>query len=249
MTTPPRSEGATPPVCGPPGPGVRLIETMRAEGGRVALLDRHLARLAASADALDYALDVAAVRRAAERAAGRGGVLRVRLTLGRGGDAEVQASPLGGGPFRTAWVDDLPLAEAGTWRTAHKTTDRDHYAARRDRALARGADEAVLINPDGAVTEGTRSTVWAERGGRLLTPPLRAGGLGGVFRAHVLATDPRAAEADLTPDDLRGSSAVLLTNAVRGWMPVRLVDGPPPRPREPPRDGGGGGADRVSARA
>jgi para-aminobenzoate synthetase/4-amino-4-deoxychorismate lyase len=213
-------------VTAPPrlhGPAVRLIETARAEGGRVALLDLHLARLAASAEALGYALDPAAARRAVERAAGRGGLLRVRLTLGRGGDVEVEAGPVEGGPLRSAWVDPEPLAEAGTWRTAHKTTDRAHYAARHARALARGADEAVLVNADGFVVEGTRSTVWAERGGRLLTPPLTAGGLGGVFRAHVLATEPRAAEADLAPSDLREADAVRLTNAVRGWMPVRLV--------------------------
>lgn len=229
---PPRPAAAAPPD--PPGPDVRLIETMRAEGGAVALLDRHLARLAASAGALGYALDAGAARRSVGRAvedAGRGGAFRVRLTLGRGGGVEVEAGPLEGDPFRTAWVDGVPLAEAGTWRTAHKTTDRDHYAARLARARAHDADEAVLVNADGLVTEGTRSTVWAERGGRLLTPALAAGGLGGVFRAHVLATEPRAAEADLTPDDLRAADAVWLTNAVRGWMPVRLVGAPPPRPR------------------
>ena len=238
MTDPPR-----PPV--PPGPAVRLIETMRAEGGRVALLDRHLARLAASANALGYALDLDGARRAAERAAGRGGVLRVRLTLGRGGDVEVEAGPVEGGPFRTAWVDRRPLAEAGTWRTAHKTTDRAHYAARRERALAHGADEAVLVNAAGLVTEGARSTVWAERGGRLLTPPLAAGGLGGVFRAHVLAADARAAEADLTPGDLWAADAVWLTNAVRGWMPVRLVAGGPAPPRGARGAQGRGGRNSI----
>ena len=208
----------------------RLIETMRAEGAGVALLDLHLARLARSARALGYALDADATRRAVERAARRGGggaAHVVRLTLGRGGDLEVETRPLGGPPLRTAWVDPEPLDEAGTWRTAHKTTDRAHYALRAERAHDAGADEAVLVNAAGLVTEGTRTSVWAERGGRLLTPPLSAGGLGGVFRAHVLATDPRAERADLTPDDLRAADAVLLTNAVRGWMPVRLVAAPP----------------------
>ncbi|MDT7857719.1 aminotransferase class IV [Rubrivirga sp. S365] len=211
----------------------RLTETMRAEGGAVALLDLHLARLARSADALGYALDADAVRRAVEHAAvwaGRGGgeaAQIVRLTLGRGGDAEVETRPLDGRPLRLAWIDPEPLAEAGTALCQHKTTARAHYRARFDRALARGADEAVLVNAAGLVTEGTRTTVWAERGGRLLTPPLAAGGLAGVFRAHVLATDPRAAEADLTPDDLRNADRVLLTNAARGWMPVRLLPAPP----------------------
>ena len=220
-------------MTAPPRPGVpdgvRLIETMRAEGGRVALLDLHLDRLARSAAALGYALDADAARRLVDAARRGGGeAYVVRLTLGRGGDAEVEARPFPTAPLRTAWIDGVPLAEAGTWRTAHKTTARDHYAVRRARALAHGADEAVLVNPRGLVTEGTRTTVWAERGGRLLTPALAAGGLGGVFRAHVLATDARAEEADLTPGDLRAADAVWLTNAVRGWVPVRLAAPPGP---------------------
>ena len=214
-------------MTAPPRPDdLRLLETMRADDGRVALLDLHLARLASSAEALGHALDPDAARRAVERAAGRGGPLRVRLTLGRGGDVDVEAGPVEGGPFRTAWIDPEPFAEAGSPLCRHKTTARAHYRARYERALARGADEAVLVNADGLVTEGARSTVWAERGGRLLTPALSAGGLGGVFRAHVLDTDPRAEEADLTPDDLRTADAVSLTNAVRGWMPVRLTAPP-----------------------
>ena len=130
----------TAPPTGPPRPdGLRLIETMRAEGGAVALLGLHLARLAASADALDFALDPDAARRAVERAVergGGGGAHVVRLTLGRGGDVAVEPRPLDAAPFQTAWVDPEPFAEAGTWRTAHKTTARAAYRARADRARA-----------------------------------------------------------------------------------------------------------------
>ena len=203
-------------------PGARLLETMRAEDGRVALLDRHLARLAASGRALGVALDLGAVRRLAERAGG-GGAWAVRLTVGLAGDARVEARPLADEPMRTAWVDPEPLAEAGTARCVHKTTDRAHYRRRWDRARARGADEAVLVNVRGEVSEGTRTTVWALRDGRWLTPPLAAGGLAGVQRAHLLDTRADCAEAALTPDDLRRADALALSNALRGWMPVRLA--------------------------
>ena len=101
---------------------------------------------------------------------------------------------------------------------------RSHYDARAERARRHGADEAILTNDRGEVVEGTFTTVWAEIDGRLWTPPLDAGGLAGVMRAHVLATDPRAGERMLTPDDLRAADALFLSNALRGWMPVRLVD-------------------------
>ena len=72
--------------------------------------------------------------------------------------------------------------------------------------------------------EGTRTTVWVERAGSLLTPPREAGGLPGVHRAHVLATHPGAAEATLTWSDLRAAEAVYLANAVRGLQRVAVFD-------------------------
>ena len=201
----------------------RLIETMRADSGRIARLDRHLARLATSADALGYRLDAQAVREFVARAATGPGAWGVRLTLGRAGDVEIETWPLEA-PMRTAWIDPEPLVEAGTALCLHKTTDRAHYRRRWDRARALGADEAVLVNARGEITEGTRTNVWAEIDGRLWTPPLAAGGLAGVERGHLLDTRPDTGEAALTPDDLRRADALFLSNALRGWMPVRLVE-------------------------
>ena len=203
----------------------RLLETMRAVGGRVALLDRHLARLAASAAAFGYPLDACAVRqRLAEALAEAPPLAGVRLTLGTSGDLDVEVRPLDGDPLRTAWIDPEPLGEAGGPLCIHKTTARDHYRRRAERARQRGADEAVLVNAAGEVTEGTRTNVWAETAGRLWTPPLASGGLAGVMRAHVLATDARAGERVLTAADLQAADALYLSNALRGWMPVRLVE-------------------------
>ena len=201
----------------------RLLETMRAERGRIALLDRHLARLAAGADVLGYPVDLGAVRQRVAEVVGDAETEGVRLTVGEGGDPDVETWALAQAPFRTVWIDPEPLAEAGTLRCTLKTTDRDHYRRRFDRARQRGADEAILINDRGEVTEGTRTTVWAEIDGRLWTPPLSSGGLGGVFRAHVLATRSDTAERVLSPDDLRQSGAVWLSNALRGWMGVQGV--------------------------
>lgn len=195
---------------------------MRAEGGRIALFDRHLARLAASAAALGYPLDAEVVRQRVAAEAGEG-VRGVRLTLGGAGDLEVTSWDLDAAPFRTAWIDPEPHWDAGTWRTAHKTTARDAYRQRHERALMHRADEAILVNARREVTEGTRTNVWAEIDGRLWTPPLAAGGLGGVMRAHVLDTRSDAGERLLTPDAVRGADAVFLSNALRGWMPVEVL--------------------------
>lgn len=219
---------------------MRLLETMRAERGQIALLDRHMARLAASADALGFAVDPEAIRRQVERAEMGEGPCGVRLTVGSGGDADVHVSPLPERPLRTVWIDPEPFAEAGSLLCIHKTTDRDPYRRRYDRALALGADEALLVNLEGEITEGTRTSVWARIGGRWLTPPLSAGGLAGVFRAHLLDTRPDCGVGDLSPDALRQSEALAVSNALRGWMPVRLANperlGQVPSPLPPDSD-------------
>lgn len=203
---------------------------MRAEAGLVALLDRHLARLAASAVAFGFATREAEVRAAVARAladAAPAPVHRVRLTLGAGtadaADVRAEAAPLTGAPFQTVWLCPDPLREAGGPLCRHKTTARDHYEAPFRAALAAGADEAILVNARGETVEGSRTSVWVRRGGRLLTPPLTAGGLPGVMRRWLLDTRPDAAEATLTPADLRAADALYVSNALRGLVRVRLV--------------------------
>ncbi len=201
---------------------VTLLETMRAEGGQVAWLDRHLARLAASADTFELVYDDMAVHHAVAAALGEAeDVRKVRLTLGPGGP-RAHASPLEGAPFRTVWLCPDPLVEAGGPLCRHKTTSRAHYEVPFERARAAGADEALLANAEGELVEGSRSSLWVRREGEWLTPRLAAGGLPGVARAVLLETLPRASEARLTPEDLLDADALAVSNALRGLCPVRL---------------------------
>lgn len=204
-------------------PGVSLLETMRAEAGRVALWPLHRARLAGSAAAFGVPLDASlvgltvaeAVRHVADPA-------RLRLTVDAAGKVRVEVLALSPRAEAVA-VDPEPWRLGGARYCIHKTTERTAYDEALARAQALGADEALLVAPDGRLVEGTRTTVWVERGGRLLTPPLTSGGLPGVMRAHILARRADAAEADLTRDDLRAAEAVWLSNALHGLWRVRLI--------------------------
>lgn len=205
-------------------PQPSLFETIRAEGGRIPRLDRHLERLRSSADAFGIPFDPGVVREELETV-GRDGIQRVRLVLHPDGSLEVDTSPLAGAPFQTAWICPDPMLESGGVLCKHKTTQREHYEQRWRDARARGADEAILLNPSGEVVEGTRTSVWIEQGGRFLTPPLSSGGLPGVERSFVLESRPEAGEQVLRPSDLLCSDAVWLSNALRGLMRIELVDG------------------------
>ncbi|WP_174293294.1 aminotransferase class IV, partial [Sphingomonas bacterium] len=83
-----------------------------------------------------------------------------------------------------------------------------------------GTAEVVFERPDGWLTEGSFTSLFVERDGRLLTPPLAHGLLPGVLRAELIENG-RAVEAALTRVDL--AEGFLLGNALRGLQRARLT--------------------------
>ena len=193
-----------------------LIETMAfdpVEG--LLLLERHLARMKASAAALGFAFDRHGARNELQAATFRlRDARRIRLLLARSGAVAIEVAPMPPAPDVPVDVAIAPLAVApGDFRLRHKTTDRAFY----DRA--RTGFETVFES-DGQVTEGSFTNVFVERDGVLLTPPLGAGLLPGVLRAELIETG-RAIEAPLTRGDL--ANGFFVGNAVRGLIPARLA--------------------------
>lgn len=209
--------GLTAPQCD-------LIETMRfAPESGIALLEGHLARMKASAESLGFAFDRHALRNQIQALCFElDAPARVRLLVSRSGASALETAPLPtalGEPVKVAAL--ASPVDPSDWRLAHKTSDRGFY----DEALATvrsyGASEAVLVRADGLVTEGSFTSVFADRpDGVLLTPPAHLGLLPGVLRDHLI-TEGRAREAELTLDDLAGG--FWIGNALRGLMRAMLT--------------------------
>jgi 4-amino-4-deoxychorismate lyase len=204
------------PLC---RPDTRLIETFGRDGAGFRRLDAHLARARASAAALGFAWNEAAVRAALATIAGPG-PLRVRLTVGRDGDAEVTTAPLAPNPagWRIVLAPERLDPDAPLLR--HKTTERALYDRTRA-ALAPGVDEALFLNGRGEAAEGTITNLFLDFGDGLLTPPLASGCLPGILRAELLALG-RAREAVIRAEDLP-RARLYMGNALRGLIPARLV--------------------------
>lgn len=207
----------------------RLIETLRWSAGEgFYLLERHLERLAASAGHFGMACDIAAARRALDRAVRTlDGTQRVRLLLGRDGAVSVTATAIPApdpeSVLRYA-LSDRPV-DSGDPHRRHKTTRRAMLDDERERlAAATGCDEALFVNERGELTEGSYTNLFVERGGRLLTPPLSCGLLDGTLRRELLESpDGRVSERVLHPRDLADADAVFLGNSVRGLLRARPV--------------------------
>jgi para-aminobenzoate synthetase/4-amino-4-deoxychorismate lyase len=182
-------------------------------------LDRHLDRLKQSADDLDFQFDRHAARNELQAATfGRKEAAMVRLLLSRSGAMAIQVKPIEPVAEEPVPVAIRPLpVEPSDFRLRHKTSDRRFYDQIR---RSEGAFETVFVDPDGQLTEGSRTNIFVERDGKLLTPPLSRGLLPGILRA-TLIDEGKAAEAELRPADLEGGFYV--GNIVRGLVPAKLV--------------------------
>lgn len=206
-------------IPGPVPKGLTVFETMRAgPDGRIALWALHLDRLRDGCGAVGFPLDEA---RIAEVLAGlpRGRVLRARLAVGADGAVALTHQPLPPNPHHWRVVVAAQRLDSGDPWLRVKTSHRPVYDRARA-ALPAGADEAILLNRQGQVCEGTITSLFLRRGGRLLTPPLSCGLLPGVLRRSLLEAG-RAEEALLWPEDLQ-EGQILMGNALRGLIPARL---------------------------
>lgn len=200
-----------------------LIETMRFDAlDGLVDLERHLARLKASAAALGFRFDRHAARNELHAATFRHAEdRRVRLRLSPGGAIAIETSPPPPAPEEPVDVAlvSLPVA-ASDFRLRHKTSDRGFY----DRArAAAGCFEILFVKDDGQITEGSFTNLFVPRGeGPMLTPPLGAGLLPGILRERLIE-EGEAVETPLTAADL--SDGFLIGNALRGLISARLVAG------------------------
>ncbi len=237
--------------------GDGVFETVRLYAGRPFDLDGHLVRLADNLAALDFAWrpDPAAMAEIVAELVRRNGLsgrdARCRLTVSRGGSPD-DPLPLDGlgsltptvsawvqplGPHLAAWQRDgvaVAVLREGFRRGNSPGVKSLNYLptvlALRE-AGRRGCAEALICDERDRLLEGATSNVFVVRGGRLATPPLSRGLLGGRTRALVIAAAARLGllcdETDVTAADAAGADEVFLCGSVKEIVPVTAVDGVP----------------------
>lgn len=204
-------------------PSVGLLETLRFEpGSGYAWPQRHLDRMQASAEYFDISFDRSAAETTlAVVADGLDAPCRVRLrcdALGGLSASVAELPPVAVEPARVV-VDAEPISSQNRL-LFHKTTQRREYDRRAERHP--DADEVLLVNERGEVTEATTANLVVRLQGRWYTPPLESGCLPGIYR-QVLLEEGEVAEAVISLDTLRRAEAVALVNSVRLWRPAVLA--------------------------
>jgi len=204
-----------------PPPTFKLLETMLLEEGQVVLKERHVQRLAESAQYFDFSFSQSEFESALAELANlhSTGGYRLRLLLAREGQIEIESQPI---PLM-ATTEPQPVALASKPVSRHnrflfhKTTYRTLYD--QHRASHPEAWDVLLWNEEGELTEFCIGNLVLELEGEYWTPPLTSGLLPGTQRAELLAHG-LIRERVLRRDDLLHAKGIWLINSVRGWVPV-----------------------------
>ena len=96
-------------------------------------------------------------------------------------------------------------------------------------AKSQGFDDAIMINKDDKVTEGTTFNIWAIKNSKIYTPPLKSGLLKGITRQKLLKiceeNNKEVILEEFEQNFLLNADEVFITSSTKGLMPVKQMNG------------------------
>jgi branched-chain amino acid aminotransferase len=218
--------------------GDGAFEVIRLYGGKPFALVDHLDRLERSTAAIELSFDRGSLESEIGALLKQAGAVegQLRLIVTRGGRRIAATEPIPPHP-ETVSLQTVTYCPTVILNGVKSLSYAANMQATRI-AKGQGADEAVLIRPDGTVLEPPTSSVfWVSAEGELRTPALSDGVLESITRDRMVKA-LHVEEGTWHVDDLRGASEAFLASTTREIQAVSAVDGraflaaPGPRTRE-----------------
>jgi len=218
--------------------GDGAFEVIRLYQGKPFALVDHLDRLERSGAAIELSFDRGALEREIGALLAQAGPVegQMRLIVTRGGRRIAATEPIPPHP-ETVSLQSVTYCPTVILNGVKSLSYAANMQATRI-AKAQGADEAVLVRPDGNVLEPPTSSVfWVSPEGELRTPALDDGVLESITRDRMIKA-LQVEEGTWHVNDLRGAQEAFLASTTREIQAVSSVDGrvfpaaPGPRTQE-----------------
>lgn len=210
-------------------PNFGIFETLRAENGRCALLDRHLCRLNTAARALNLPLPDGCENQIKQYIADLpDGAFRVKALLASDG-ISLSRAVLNRLTDKQRVMISPTILPAQNYLRRFKTTCRTVFDQAWQTAETQGAFDSLFFNSDGILLEGGRSNVFVKHRGQWLTPSLDLDILNGIMRQAVLDEPQKylqtnqVIETHITQKTLQEAEEIRLSNALRGVFAAALA--------------------------
>ncbi|HEZ6882007.1 TPA: bifunctional anthranilate synthase component I family protein/aminotransferase class IV [Neisseria meningitidis] len=210
-------------------PDFGIFETLRVENRQCALLDRHLCRLKAAAQALNLPLPDGCENQIKQYIARLpDGVFRVKALLASDG-ISLSRAVLNHLADKQRVIISPTILPAQNYLRHFKTTHRALFDQAWQTAETQGAFDSLFFNSDGILLEGGRSNVFVKHRGQWLTPSLDLDILNGIMRQTVLDEPQKylhtnqVIETHITQKTLQEAEEIRLSNALRGVFAATLA--------------------------
>ncbi len=195
-----------------------IFETFLYDGNVFKNLDEHVARLHRSAEYFSFSCDTEKIYKRLEELH-LNQPHRVKIQLWNDGSLDVEIHGLTVIPKNPKiYVYDHKVESTDLFLN-HKTSQRSLYDQAYSEAQEQGFYDVVFLNEHKRLTEASRHNLFIKLNEQWLTPPLSEGVLPGVERARTIK-DLGAKETPIYVRDLQKAQEILLTNSVRGRVPV-----------------------------
>nr|WP_314169813.1 bifunctional anthranilate synthase component I family protein/class IV aminotransferase [uncultured Neisseria sp.] len=210
-------------------PAFGIFETMRVENRQCTLLDRHLCRLKAAAQALNLPLPDGCENQIKQYIAHLpDGVFRVKALLASDG-ISLSRAVLNRLTDKQRVIISPAVLPAQNYLRRFKTTHRALFDQAWQTAETQGAFDSLFFNSDGILLEGGRSNVFVKHRGQWLTPSSDLDILNGIMRQAVLDEPQKylhtnqVIETHITQKTLQEAEEIRLSNALRGIFAAALA--------------------------
>jgi para-aminobenzoate synthetase / 4-amino-4-deoxychorismate lyase len=189
------------------------------------LLKFHLQRLEESAEYFNFNYnrsEILKVLTDTPKSFVKGTDYRVRLLIGKGGNLDINSAILDCNTSNMIGISDKKTDPSDKW-FYHKTTMRGLYDSEYKRCKEAGFFDVIFRNKKNQITEGAISNIFIKKNGIYYTPPIECGVLNGVYRRHLLSGSRfKIIEKVIYYKDLVEAEGIVMTNAVRGMVKVKL---------------------------
>jgi branched-chain amino acid aminotransferase len=238
--------------------GYGLFETMRAYNGYIFRLDSHLTRLRCSAESIGLTHSILttdegkqSLKAACMATMEANGLrnARIRLTVSAGeGDmtpdpgtclnptiliTAQHLAPLPPEKYETGFKTSISFLRRNSQSPLSrlKSTCYIENILARTAARAAGYDEAILLNEQGYLAEGSTTNIFLVSNGELITPCFESGVLPGITRDAVLeiarTSNIKATERWVELNELIEAQEAFVTNSILELVPLVSVEGRP----------------------
>lgn len=193
----------------------QIIETIKVENGKMLYEQEHIERMKKSAEYFGFKFEK--LYKFHLLGKGINGAFILRILLNKDGNITTENVPLT--PVETTKISISPIiVNSQNEFMYHKTTYRPWFYESYQKIAKGEIYDEIFFNEKGELTEGARSNIIVQIGGKFYTPPVSCALLDGIYKKQM----NNLTEKILFKPDLLKAEKIFCVNSVRGMVEVHL---------------------------